>query len=77
MTHPSLKPDFEEPIALFDSDPQAVAEIAAMEKEVERIYNNEWLKDYDAPLAHYADSDDISFIDILSPGEYFGQDVSR
>ncbi|CAJ1584643.1 MULTISPECIES: YybH family protein [Mycobacteriaceae] len=77
MTHPNLKPDFEEPIALFGSDPQDVADIAKMEKDAERVYNNEWLKVYDAPLKYYADHEDVSFIDILSPGEYFGDDVRK
>jgi len=64
-----------DPIALFGTDPKVVAEIAAMEKAVEKNYNEEFIKDPDNPLRYYADSKDISFVDILSPGEYFGDDV--
>lgn len=69
------KPDFIEPIALFGSDPEAVKEIAAMEKAVEANYNNEFLEDPDAPLKHYIEHPDVSFVDILAPGHYFGVDV--
>lgn len=64
-----------EPIALFGTDPVLVAEIAAMEKAVEKNYNEEFINDPDNPLRYYADSKDISFVDILAPGEYIGEDV--
>jgi|GEM_PF-6734849 ketosteroid isomerase-like protein len=66
-----------EPKALFGSDKKLVAEIVAMEKAVEKNYNEEFLKDPDNPLQYYADSEDIIFTDILSPGEYFGDDVRK
>lgn len=68
-------PDFAEPIALFGCDPQAVKEIAAMEKAVEANFNSQFLDDPDAPLVHYVEDPDVSFIDILAPGHYFGPDV--
>lgn len=69
------KADFAEPIALFGSDPQDVKEIADMEKAVEANYNHQFLNDPDAPLEHYIEHPDVSFIDILAPGHYFGADV--
>lgn len=69
------KPEFGEPIALFGSDPEAVKEIAAMEKAVEANFNHQFLEDPDAPLEHYIDHPDVSFIDILAPGHYYGPDV--
>jgi len=67
--------EFAEPIALFGSDPEAVKEIAAMEKAIETNYNTKFLDDPDAPLEHYLEHPDVSFIDILAPGHYFGPDV--
>jgi hypothetical protein len=67
--------DFAEPIALFDSDLEAVKEIAAMEKAIETNYNTEFLDDPEAPLEHYIEHPDVSFIDVLAPGHYFGPDV--
>ena len=67
--------DFAEPIALFGSDPETVKEIAAMEKAIESNYNHQFLEDPDAPLEHYIEHPDVSFIDILAPGHYFGRDV--
>lgn len=67
--------EWEEPVTLFGSDPQAVQEIVAIEKTVEANYNKEFLRDPDAPLEYYADSPDVSFIDILAPGQYSGKDV--
>jgi ketosteroid isomerase-like protein len=64
-----------EPVALFGSDPKVVHEIVTMEKAVEANFNNEFLHDPDAPLKYYTDHKDVSFIDILSPGEYYGADV--
>ncbi len=64
-----------EPVALFGSDPEAVKEIVAMEKAVEANFNHQFLTDPDAPLEHYTDQADVSFIDILSPGQYYGEDV--
>ncbi|MDX2937667.1 YybH family protein [Streptomyces ipomoeae] len=79
MTETNLHPvDFEEPIALFGSDPEDVRAIAAMEKAVEDNFNNEFLDDPDAPLEYYiqqGDHPDVSFVDILAPGHYFGPDV--
>lgn len=69
------KAEFAEPIALFGSDPVAVKEIAAMEKAIEANYNTKFLEDPDAPLEHYIEHPDVSFIDILAPGHYFGPDV--
>lgn len=64
-----------EPVALFGSDPQAVREIVAMEKAVEANFNKEFLHDPDAPLEHYIEHPDVSFVDILAPGQYHGKDV--
>ncbi len=75
MSSTKGRAEFAEPIALFGSDPQAVKEIAAMEKAIEANYNNQFLADPDAPLEHYVDHPDVSFIDILAPGHYFGADV--
>lgn len=79
MSSEDLYPvDFDEPIALFDSDPADVAAIAAMEKKVEENFNTEFLEDPDAPLKYYVgggDHDDVSFVDILAPGHYFGPHV--
>lgn len=66
---------WEAPKALFGTDPKVMAEIVAMEKAVEKNYNEEFIKDPDNPLRYYADSEDISFIDILAPGQYHGEDV--
>jgi ketosteroid isomerase-like protein len=75
MSSTKGKPDFAEPIALFGSDAEAVSEIAAMEKAVEANYNNQFLNDPDAPLEYYIEHPDVSFIDILAPGHYYGADV--
>ncbi len=64
-----------EPKAIFGSDPKLVKEIVDMEKAVEKNYNTEFLAQPDAPLKHYSDDPDVSFIDILSPGQYYGKDV--
>ena len=66
---------FAEPAAIFGSDPKLVKEIVDMEKAVENNYNTEFLEKPDAPLKHYSDDPDVSFIDILSPGQYYGKDV--
>lgn len=65
-----------EPQAIFGSDPKLVKEIVEMEKAVEASYNSEFLTKPDAPLKYYAaDHPDVSFIDILSPGQYYGKNV--
>jgi len=64
-----------EPVALFGSDPRDVQEIVAMEKAVEANFNKEFLHDPDAPLEYYVESPDVSFVDILAPGQYYGKDV--
>lgn len=64
-----------DPKPIFGSNPKLVAEIVAMEKAVEKNYNEEFLDDPDNPLKYYADHPDISFVDILAPGEYVGEDV--
>lgn len=67
-----------EPQAIFGSDPKLVKEIVDMEKAVEDCYNSEFLTRPDAPLKYYAaDNPDVSFIDILSPGQYYGPNVRK
>lgn len=63
------------PKALFGSDPKLVQEIYEMEKAVEANYNNEFLHDADNTLKFYVEDADVSFVDILSPGQYYGKDV--
>ncbi len=68
----------DEPEAIFGSDPKLVQEIYELEKKVEKNFNKEFLSDpSDIPKKHYAQHKDSSFIDILSPGQYFGEDVLK
>ncbi|QHG85549.1 hypothetical protein D1O33_26540 (plasmid) [Rhodococcus rhodochrous] len=71
--------DFDEPIGLFGTDPEDVAAIAAMEKECAAEYNRGFLTRPDIIVDKFyvngGDHEDVSFIDILSPGHYFGPDV--
>jgi ketosteroid isomerase-like protein len=66
----------DEPQAIFGSDPMLVQEIYELEKNVEAMFNKEFLTNPGEIVhRHYSKNDDVSFIDILSPGQYFGKDV--
>jgi ketosteroid isomerase-like protein len=66
------------PRGIGDSDPVAVEEIIALEAAVYDMYNNEFLANPGAVVdAHYTDSADVCFYDLLTPGEYTGDDVRK
>jgi ketosteroid isomerase-like protein len=66
-----------EPRGLYDSDPEAVREIVALEREIERLYNTAFLADPGAPLALYEESEDLYWFDLFTPGEYHGDQVRK
>jgi ketosteroid isomerase-like protein len=66
-----------EPRGLYDSDPEAVREIIAMELAIQELYNTEFLTDPGAPLALYDESEDLYWFDLFTPGEYQGDDVRK
>jgi ketosteroid isomerase-like protein len=66
-----------EPRGLFDSDPDAVREIIALERELEEMYNTVFITDPGSPLVLYEESDDLWWFDLFAPGEYRGEEVRK
>ena len=68
----------DEPQAIFGSDPMLVQEVYAFEKNIETLFNTVFLTDPgQIPTDHYHPGGDASFIDILAPGQYWGEDVHK
>tara|TARA_R110002110_G_C13470229_1_gene720365 strand:+ start:2514 stop:3113 length:600 start_codon:yes stop_codon:yes gene_type:complete len=66
----------DEPQAVFGSDPKLVQEIYELEKKIEANFNKDFLKKPGEIVdLYYSSNEDVSFIDILSPGQYFGKNV--
>lgn len=63
------------PRGIDDSDPVAVKEIVAMEKEMEKSYNTEFLTNPGATVRFWSTSPNRTFFDIATPGEYVGDQV--
>lgn len=71
--------DFDEPILLFGTDPVVGKEIAELERAVAKEFNEGFLTRPDIILDKFyvngGNDKDVSYIDILSPGNYWGEDV--
>jgi ketosteroid isomerase-like protein len=78
VTSKYFRTDGPAPRGMGDSDPVAVAEIIALEAAIYDLYNTEFLTNPGAVVdAHYTASPDVSFYDLLVPGEYSGEDVRK
>jgi len=65
------------PRAIGDSDPVAVKQIVALEMAIQKAFNSEYYTHPDAVLRYYVSSPDRSFFDIVTPGEYYGDEMNK